>query len=355
MKAIFLSLFVLISSIVSAQEKLEFAKSSGTDFIKGDSVLRIKALTFNSPGNNERLLKNYQSAMKVAKREGFNTVRVELNFEILRPTRFYFVIEPEYYKFVDNVLEESKKYDLNVILALREVSSEEHLLLSDFYWNDKYARLKFYHLWMKLADRYKNEDQIIALDLMSSVPENVKKLQYGYLANQMIYALRTVDTNHTLIIPYCHKYLKEESLKNSIKIKDDNFAYATSFYNPVEYSLQKTGLNDDERKYKYPKSSKEDNSSLDSLQNQWEQKASLVAKQGKLLLINEIGLSKSAFRKLTNAKSYFFDLKRLTSEKKIQYALQSLSGDNFGIYKSGRNRFRIGCFKKSKIRKLNSQ
>ncbi len=131
---------------------------------------------------------------KYLKSKGFNLVRLAFDWEKLQPVKSG-AFDTVYQALIDQNIAWAKIYGINIILdchnyGRRKVSGVERVL------NDgvlTYADLN--DLWLRLSNLYKNEETVLAYDLMNephdmpvaTVPSNIKTSTWSVGARSSIY------------------------------------------------------------------------------------------------------------------------------------------------------------------------
>ena len=174
----------IVSDYLGQEKAAKFWKTYRQNYITEADIRRIAELGYNSvrPALNSRLFIS----------EGENNVYVDEGFELL-----------------DNLVGWCKKYHLYVIIDMHGAPGGQTGQNIDDSPNDEpelFMNLKneelLVKLWVKIADRYKNEPIVAAYDLLNEpLPERTGaaakyKDQLVPMYQKLIKAIRTVDQKH---------------------------------------------------------------------------------------------------------------------------------------------------------------
>jgi len=222
----------LVEDYLGAEKSAAFWKTYRKNYVKEADIKRIADLGFNSvrPALNARLFLT----------EGENPVFVEEGFQLL-----------------DSLIDWCKKYHLYVIIDMHGAPGGQTGQNIDdspnnepeLFMHSKNEDL-LVKLWVKLADKYKNEPIVAAYDLLNEpLPERTGaadkyKAQLVPLYNKLIKAIRSVDKKHMFTIEGFN-WANNWSLFT--KPLDDNMFFQFHYYcwdkpdnlNDISYFLKK--------------------------------------------------------------------------------------------------------------------
>jgi aryl-phospho-beta-D-glucosidase BglC (GH1 family) len=168
---------------------------------------------------------------------GFNCVRLPVDYN-------FFEIAPYKYdemrlKKIDEFLNISKKYNLQVILDLHKTSGHSFALKerdeNDIWDKNSENRKRFISIWDMFSKRYKNYHNIIYEILNEPIAPDYNA--WNDLSDEAINIIRKNDKNHYIIIesnmwgrPVCFEGLK--------KFSDEKIIYSFHFYEPIVVTHQ---------------------------------------------------------------------------------------------------------------------
>lgn len=184
----------------------EFSKKFRSSFVASEDIQQIKKL-------------------------GFNCVRLPFNYRLLE--------EPEGFKYLEQVVKLFAQNNLYIILDMHAVpGSQNDQWHSDsrgkaLFWKRKECQKKYFALWKKLAETFKDEEWIAGYDIMNEpVTKNVGLL--NRIFQQTIDAIRSVSDRHIIFLEGNNWGMDVDFLKN---IKGNNLALSVHYYQPVEFTL----------------------------------------------------------------------------------------------------------------------
>ncbi|MCB9059410.1 MAG: cellulase family glycosylhydrolase [Calditrichae bacterium] len=205
----------LVSDLIGEQEAQKFWKRFRENYITEQDIKRIADLGFNSvrPALNARLFLT----------EAENAEYIEENFVL-----------------IDNLIEWCRKYNIYVILDMHGApggqtganiddspKDEPELFM------DQRNQERLIDLWVKIAERYKDEPIVAAYDLLNEpLPERTGAAEkYGHLAEplykRITQAIRKVDKNHMITLEGIN-WANDWSIFG--KPFDDNVFYQFHYY-----------------------------------------------------------------------------------------------------------------------------
>lgn len=112
-------------------------------------------------------------------------------------------------------------------------------------WDEASNQLRLKSFWAELASRYAEEPTIASYDLLNEPTTTESIEQWQSLAQELVDTIRTVDTNHIIIVEKLLTVIDNWSLNEQLNyvFVDDPFnqiVYQFHFYEPLEYSHQNT-------------------------------------------------------------------------------------------------------------------
>jgi uncharacterized repeat protein (TIGR01451 family) len=160
---------------------------------------------------------------------GFNTVRLMLSYLLFEDDAAPGVLKDEGWAVLERHIQWAKQYNVRLILDMHEPPGG-YQSASGFKNFGSRADLKqrLENLWVAIAQRYRNETAIVAYDLINEPYVN----NWFAYAQTLIDKIRTVDTNHLVIV--------EESFHGSdigmYKLADNNVLYDIHYYEPWSWA-----------------------------------------------------------------------------------------------------------------------
>ncbi|MCD6068764.1 MAG: cellulase family glycosylhydrolase [Bacteroidetes bacterium] len=163
---------------------------------------------------------------------GMNTVRVPINHSLIEKDEAPGVIDEKGFRYLDSVVSWCKRYKIYAVLDLHAApGGQSPYFISDpdkkNMWKDPENIKRMYTVWKAIAARYKNETCIAGYDLLNE-PMPVPRSALLQVYKQLVAEIRTVDTNHLLIIEGAN-FAKDFSMFREVLDKNQIFSF--HFYN----------------------------------------------------------------------------------------------------------------------------
>ncbi len=244
---VFLTCLDLAAFPASAQtQPADFVHAQGRELHVGQTPLRLQAICFSNYYNKtdlDLLSSNHHSELDFqrVKGLGFNAIRFAMN------GNWYENDKKAFWRWLDKNIGWARKHDIRLILDLHVPIASfwlapNHPETSFALWTDKHIQQRNIALWEAIATRYKDETIIAAYDILNEpVTSDADGTQWRELAQQMVNAIRSIDTNHLIVVE--HLYGVNErygtlGIETQFLVNDPNILYDFHFYEPVEYTHQ---------------------------------------------------------------------------------------------------------------------
>ncbi|MCP5053740.1 MAG: glycoside hydrolase family 5 protein, partial [bacterium] len=192
------------------------------------------ATIFNAPHHSET---DYQRIADM----GMNTVRFNLSHVIFEDgasadgTR----ANEAAWEWIDRNVSWAKTYGIYLILDMHvppggyQGGTAEGTEL----WTDPENRERFKTLWKTIAERYKDETTVAAYSLLNEPTPNENQAQWESLAQDLVTEIRTVDSNHLLIVEIMYP-VDERPPPTHFLVNDGNVMYEFHSYYPGLFTQQ---------------------------------------------------------------------------------------------------------------------
>ncbi len=168
---------------------------------------------------------------------GANLIRVALvtNRSTTSPR---YTIDSAQYASLDQVLIRADRYHFKVVVVIAQANSQQ-----GSYWSDVQEQNDYASLLKAVATKYRDNVVIAGFDIMNEpvlgLPESQSTLVWESIARNIVNQIRSVDTNHVIIIesadwalPNIFYYMKP------VNIEDKNIVYSVHMYEPQEVTGQ---------------------------------------------------------------------------------------------------------------------
>lgn len=223
-----------------------FLKVSGTKIVDGNNQpVRIQGVAFgNEIWSNSPLppsTHHSETDYSRLKTMGMNAVRFYLNYRTFEDDANPYQYKQSGWDWIDQNILWAKKYGVYLILNMHAPQGGyQSQGTGDALWNNSGNQDRLTALWKTIAQKYKNETQIIGYGLVNEpVPTN-DIMQWQQLAQRITDAIRTVDVNHIIFVEKAIwvKGKPETSDYNFPAVTDNNTVYEFHFYDPHPYTHQ---------------------------------------------------------------------------------------------------------------------
>lgn len=164
--------------------------------------------------------------------ECFNVVRIPFNHILLEDDFTPYQYKPEGWAVLDSILQWCEDYNVYAVLDMHSAPGGQSISFTadpDFLitlWNGSINQTRTKRLWKAIADRYKNRGIIAAYDLLNEPSVGSDSTMLA-MYNDIIDSIRTVDTNHMLMIEG-NNYATDFSMFDSLP--DPNSCFQFHFY-----------------------------------------------------------------------------------------------------------------------------
>ena len=213
----------------------------------GDRPRRIEKIVEDHIGKQNAEIfwkeyrKNYISEADIQKiaELGYNSVRPALNARVFMSEKAPYEFIDEGFELLDNLIEWCAKYNLYVIIDMHGAPGgqtgqnidDSPNTLPELFMDVKYQDL-LEKLWVKIADRYKDNPTVAAYDLLNEpLPENGSAEKYKHLLvplyERLIKAIREVDKKHMFTL---EGYNWSNNWSLFTKAYDDNMFFQFHYY-----------------------------------------------------------------------------------------------------------------------------
>jgi endoglucanase len=146
----------------------------------------------------------------------------------------------------DAMLPVCRELGLNILLDLHTApggrDQQRHWRL----FNETQWQVYFLSVWDMMANRYKNETQIMGFDILNEPDDRVLTpglLNWHDLTSEAVRRIRAVDTQHSIIVE-ASPGGGVNTLPNFEPLPFDNIIYSFHMYEPTKFTFQNINTND---------------------------------------------------------------------------------------------------------------
>lgn len=137
---------------------------------------------------------------------GLNLVRIPIHYRLFEDDMNPGVIKEDSFKYLDNVIDLCAKYQIYTIIDLHALpgSQNQHWHSDNpthvaFFWDHKDFQDRALNLWVKIAERYKDNPWVAGYDLINEPSDPTGKKVFPYF-KRLYEAIRKVDPKHLLFL-----------------------------------------------------------------------------------------------------------------------------------------------------------
>ncbi|MCR5609085.1 MAG: cellulase family glycosylhydrolase [Lachnospiraceae bacterium] len=243
-----------VASSYSLKSSTNFIKVRGTKlYDQYGTEFVIKAMGFgnNVWANPSKPVYTYndENSYKELAELGFNTVKYYLNYRLFEDDAKPYTYKEEGFAWLDQNVEWASKYGIKIMFNMHVPQGGFLSASSANLWNESNVR-RYQQLWVTLAKRYANNDNVIGYGLLNepymskySNDGSTELNMYYYVINSTISKIRAVDNNHILFVerPYgvvknynaTYPWTTEQSMK---LVNDSNTVYEFHYYTPIDFT-----------------------------------------------------------------------------------------------------------------------
>ena len=242
--------------------------SVGTDFIKADgnglvvgptnSTIFLRGVNFReymmidsttsdwvdySISDNDSPVTGWFNDGHIAKAAeiGFNVVRLALNYRYFEDDSNPGVYKDSGWTFLDNYISVAKANGVYLILDMHIPPGGLQTIASGaVLWDDSSNSDRLVAIWGAIASRYADETQIAGYDILNEPSPSTSADQWKTLAQDIVDEIRTVDTNHLIIVEQVVTIVSADGTYGNwdlaefqFLVNDDNVMYDFHYYQPM--------------------------------------------------------------------------------------------------------------------------
>lgn len=230
---------LLCLSACDLDNKHKFIRQSGNKLVQGidDEIIMLRGVTFANnvfDWNFKEVPDTHHAEIdyKRIKDMGMNTVRFFMNYKTFEDDSNPYKYKQSGWDWIDQNIKWAKKYNINLILNMHVPQGGWQSFREGWaLWEDVENQNRLTNLWSAIAKRYKDENIIAAYDLINEPCPTQGVDQWKLLAQRIIDNIRSVDTNHLIVV-------SETLDREKFLVNDNNILYDVHFYDPLEYTHQ---------------------------------------------------------------------------------------------------------------------
>jgi endoglucanase len=228
----------------------EFVRVKGNKLVVGEDEREIylRGICFGNqvwscptnPPSDHHQEKDYERVTNM----NMNVIRFYLNYHIFEDDSRPYIYKDSGWDWLDKNIQWAKKYGIYLILNMHVPQGGfQSLGTGNALWDNVENQKRLKALWKEIARRYKNEPTIVGYDLLNEPNTSKSKDQWINLAKDLVKEIRSVDSNHIIIVERLNAVANNWSVDedmNFFLVDDFNVMYTFHFYSPIEYTHQLT-------------------------------------------------------------------------------------------------------------------
>lgn len=187
------------------------------------------ANALNAPNEGEWGYVIEEPHLKLIAEKGFDTVRVLINWSAHADWDAPYTISPDIFARVDEVIRQSRKYGLNVIIDLHNYTE----LKDDPVTHGPRAVA----LWRQIATHYRDAPDDLALEPVNEPMNALSGAVWQALADELYTTIRAIDPTRTIIMGG-DNWNSIEGMERFLPPRDRNFIATFHYYHPHEFTHQ---------------------------------------------------------------------------------------------------------------------
>jgi endoglucanase len=174
---------------------------------------------------------------------GMNAIRFYLNYKTFESDASPYTYKQSGWDWLDKNVEWAKNNGIFLILNMHvPQGGYQSTCNGDALWTNPENQNRLAALWKAIAERYKDEPQIGAYDILNEPTPSGSIQNWSNLAQQIIDSIRSVDANHLIIteraLALNCDYSYSDANNNYPQITEENLMYTVHLYDPYEFTHQ---------------------------------------------------------------------------------------------------------------------
>ena len=116
-------------------------------------------------------------------------------------------------------------------------------------FNHNLDLLKYGSSW---AGEFSKYTHVIGYDVLPEPDRTIFAKQYQFVANNVLKSVRRTDPNHIIFMGGISAFLPDWEKEGVLPFKDDKLVFSMPFFEPEDFTLQKSPWNTSNENEKYP-------------------------------------------------------------------------------------------------------
>jgi endoglucanase len=222
-----------------------FIKTKGNVIVDGNGQpVQLKGIAFGNEVWADKEIPNThhtEEDFRRVKAMNMNLIRFYFNYKTFENDNNPYTYKQTGWDWVDQNIAWAKKHGIYLILNMHVPQGGfQSQGNGDALWTNTENQNRLVALWKAIAQRYKDEKQIIGFGPVNEPVPTTDISQWQQLAQRITNEIRTIDKNHIMFIERAI-YVKgkpETADFNFPSVSDNNIAYEFHIYDPFQYTHQ---------------------------------------------------------------------------------------------------------------------
>jgi endoglucanase len=159
---------------------------------------------------------------------GCDVVRLPINLHFMTDGEPDYNLDPVFLNFLDSVVTWAEDLQIHLLLDNHTFSPSEN--------TDPAVESILLKVWPQMAEHYKNRSDYIYYEILNE-PHGILDAQWNSIQQNVIDAIRAVDTQHTIIVGPAG-WNSYNNLEYMPEYEDDNLIYTFHYYDPFLFTHQ---------------------------------------------------------------------------------------------------------------------
>lgn len=174
---------------------------------------------------------------------GMNAIRFYLNYKTFEDDANPYTYKQSGWDWIDKNVQWAKRNGIFLILNMHvPQGGYQSRCEGGALWTKEENQKRLSALWKAIADRYKDEPQVGAYDILNEPTPLGSMQNWSDLAQSIIDSIRSVDKNHLIVteraLALDCDYGYSDVNNNYPQITEENLMYTVHLYDPFEYTHQ---------------------------------------------------------------------------------------------------------------------
>ncbi|MCL2721835.1 MAG: glycoside hydrolase family 5 protein [Treponema sp.] len=234
-------LLILICGNAAAQTRGGVQQMAGSvPFSKGVNMTKwFEGTVWNAVEIHFRMFD--ESDFIFFKNIGVDVIRLPVNFHAMTSGAPNFIVDPLLFRLLDQVVDWAEKHQIYIVLD-NHYYARVPAPLNNIQPSPLTVARELPIIWRQIADHFKNRSEYVLYEIFNE-PNNITARQWGQLQGQVIDAIRSVDTKHTIVVSAVSHmdgvaFDSFEALFSLPNYSDRNLIYTFHFYDPFIFTCQ---------------------------------------------------------------------------------------------------------------------